>query len=261
MPAIRTDAIAESLVSLCHALGAEDREWAILGEGNASVVVDDDTFYVKTSGARMANLTDKGIVQMSSSPLVELIESSREMTDLQIAELLKLSIVQETELMPTVEALSHAYLLTLDGVNAVGHSHVLSINSLLCSDAGWSAMKSGGRLFPDEIVVCGAYPCCVPYTDPGLPLARAIRLAVQKFIQHHSVVPQTIYLQNHGFIALGRSTDEVIAITAMAEKAAKIMLGAFACGVPRFLTPEDVSKIATRPDEKFRQRTLGLTTE
>lgn len=260
MPAIRPDTIAESLVSLCHALGSEDREWVILGEGNASVIVDDDTFYVKASIARMANVTDKGIVQMSSSPLIEVLESSREMTDLQIAELMKLSIVVETDLMPSVEVLIHAYLLSLSGVKAVAHTHVLSINSLLCSEEGWNAVKSGGRVFPDEIVVCGAAPCCVPYADPGLPLARAIRLAVLKFIQHHGVSPKTIYLQNHGFVALGRSTEEVIAITAMAEKSAKIVLGAFACGGPRFLTAEDVSRITTRPDEKYRQKTLGLTT-
>ena len=69
----------------------------------------------------------------------------------------------------------HAFLLTLPGVEFVGHTHVTRINGLLCSARGWEALQAGRRMFPDEIVVCGVAPCCVPYVDPGIPLARALR--------------------------------------------------------------------------------------
>jgi rhamnose utilization protein RhaD (predicted bifunctional aldolase and dehydrogenase) len=249
----------KALVELCHELGSPSREWVILGEGNASVVADDETFYIKASGARMGALTDKNLVQISSQPLIEVLESSRDLTELQTAELMKLSIVQETELMPSVEAFVHAYLLSIDGVKSVGHTHVTSINTLVCSVGGWEAVKSGGRLFREEIAVCGSAPCCVPYTEPGIPLARAVRRAVQRYIQHVARPPKTIYLQNHGFIALGRTPEEVIAITSIAEKSAKILLGTFSCGGPHFLTAEDTAKIAARPDENYRQQVLGIS--
>ena len=45
----------------------------------------------------------------------------------------------------------------------------------------------------------------------------------------------------------------------MAEKSAKIMLAAYSCGGLHFLTDEEAARIATRPDEKYRQKALGLT--
>jgi len=261
MPPSTSQSKLEALVTLCHALGSENHDWAILGEGNASIIADEETFYVKASGSRMGTLTEQQIVRLASGPLLEVLEIDRQLLDSQTSDLLKLSRVEESELQPSVEALIHAYLLTLEGITAIGHTHVLTINSLLCSVDGWAAVTSGGRLFPDEIVVCGAAPCTVPYTDPGLPLARAVRFAVLKYLDEYGMPPKTIYLQNHGFIALGRTTDEVVAITAMAEKTAKILVGAFSCGGPRYMSAEDVARIATRPDEKYRQKALGLTAD
>ena len=70
--------------------------------------------------------------------------------------------------------------------------------------------------------------------------------------------PKTIYMQNHGFTALAKTAQEVENIHLMADKAAQIMLGAFACGGPAFLTPENVGRIFSRPDEHYRQRALGI---
>jgi len=47
----------------------------------------------------------------------------------------------------------HALALQLDGVNFVGHTHPTAINALTCS-VGFEQAVSG-RLFPDEIVICG----------------------------------------------------------------------------------------------------------
>jgi hypothetical protein len=43
----------------------------------------------------------------------------------------------------------------------------------------------------------------------------------------------------------------------MAVKTARIIIGAYAVGGPRFLTSEDVARIDTRPDEHYRQRVLA----
>jgi ribulose-5-phosphate 4-epimerase/fuculose-1-phosphate aldolase len=66
-------------------------------------------------------------------------------------------------------------------------------------------------------------------------------------------------LENHGLIALGATPEAVLAATLMAAKAAEIFVGAAAIGgEPRFLTHDEVARIAGRPDEHYRQRALGL---
>jgi rhamnose utilization protein RhaD (predicted bifunctional aldolase and dehydrogenase) len=97
----------------------------------------------------------------------------------------------------------------------------------------------------------------VPYVDPGVPLAREIRRRVQEFVREHGEAPRTIYMQNHGLVALGASARQVEDITAMAVKAARILLGTYALGGPHPMTPEAVARIHSRPDEHHRQRVLG----
>jgi rhamnose utilization protein RhaD (predicted bifunctional aldolase and dehydrogenase) len=113
-------------------------------------------------------------------------------------------------------------------------------------------------MFPDEVVVCGSASVFVPYTDPGLPLAREIRDRTKAFIEKHGHAPRLILLQNHGLIALGSSPQAVLASTLMAVKAASIFMGAAAMGGPVFLTPQHVERIAGRADEAYRQAQLRL---
>ena len=44
----------------------------------------------------------------------------------------------------------------------------------------------------------------------------------------------------------------------MADKAARILLAALASGTPTYLSPENVERIHTRPDEHYRQKALGI---
>lgn len=136
-----------------------------------------------------------------------------------------------------------------------GHTHSLEANKVLCSPRARDFAER--RLFPDEIVFCGVSSVFVPYTDPGLPLAREIRDRVNVFIKQEGIAPKLILLQNHGIIAMGSTTDAVMACTLMADKAAAIFSGAAAMGGPNFLTQKHVERIATRPDEHERQRRLN----
>jgi ribulose-5-phosphate 4-epimerase/fuculose-1-phosphate aldolase len=95
--------------------------------------------------------------------------------------------------------------------------------------------------------------------DPGLPLARTLRRQVVAYLDEQGTPPKTIYLRNHGFIALGGTAQEVVQITQMADKAARILTAALACGHPTFLTPDNVARIQSRPDEHYRRKALGLT--
>jgi rhamnose utilization protein RhaD (predicted bifunctional aldolase and dehydrogenase) len=155
---------------------------------------------------------------------------------------------------PSIEAVFHAWLLTLPEVNFVGHCHCLAANQILCSPRARDFAER--RQFPDEIVYCGPASVFVPYTDPGPMLAREIRDRTNAFIQQQGCTPKLILLQNHGIIALGSSTSTVLACTLMAAKAAAIFMGAAALGGPNFLTAQHVDRIAGRPDEAYRQRQL-----
>jgi len=96
----------------------------------------------------------------------------------------------------------------------------------------------------------------VPWTDPGLPLARKVQALIDEYIDERGELPKTVLLQNHGLIALGATAHEVNAITAMAVKSARILAGTYAFGGPHFFSDEDVSKIHTRPDEMYRRKVI-----
>jgi rhamnose utilization protein RhaD (predicted bifunctional aldolase and dehydrogenase) len=251
----------QELLHLSHQLGDPERKWAILGEGNTSTRLDAETFYVKASGSRLSNLAEAQVAPVRFAPVLAALESGQALDDAQVKDLLQSATLGTGGLLPSTETLMHAYLLTLPGIEFVGHTHVISINGLLCSARGWAFMQAGHRLFPDEIVVCGIAPCCVPYVDPGIPLAKTIRQRVLAYLDTYGVPPKTIYLQNHGFIALGKSAAEVENIHQMADKAALILTSALAIGEPTVLTPENVNRIYTWPAEHYRQKALGLSAD
>jgi rhamnose utilization protein RhaD (predicted bifunctional aldolase and dehydrogenase) len=244
------------LLDLSQQLGREERKLAILGEGNTSVRISDRTFVVKASGSNLATLSASGVAECHFEKLLPLM-SAGEMTDSAIDEALFAARVSADARKPSVEAIFHAYLLTLPGIHFVGHTHPIAVNALLCSN--YARTFAARRLFPDEIVCCGVESVFVPYTDPGLKLSQAIKLAVEDYIIRLSRPPRLILLENHGLIALGATPEAVLAATLMAVKAAEIFAGAAAISDgPQFLTSEQVARIAGRPDEHYRQKALGL---
>ncbi len=247
----------QTLLRLSHDLGREDRKLAILGEGNTSVRASAGTFYVKSSGSNLATLTTLGVTECRFSKLTPLLEQ-KAMSDEEVDDTLYAARVDKEARKPSVEAIFHAFLLTLPGVQFVGHTHPIAVNQILCTRHGRTFAKR--RLFPDEVVCCGVESVFVPYLDPGLKLAVGIRDAVRGFIDRLARPPRIILLENHGLIALGQTPEAVLAATLMTTKAAEVFLGAAAisAGRPRFLSATQVARIADRPDEHYRQRALGL---
>jgi rhamnose utilization protein RhaD (predicted bifunctional aldolase and dehydrogenase) len=241
---------------LSHQLGEENRGLAILGEGNTSAKIDAQKFYVKASGSTLGSLQPKQVTTCDSKFLLKLLDAKK-LSDLEVDEALLKSRIDADALKPSVEAVFHAYLLSLPEVNFVGHTHPIAVNQLLCSGNG--KVFAEKRLFPDQIVCCGHASALVPYTDPGLILAQTVRQSVEKFIDRTGLLPKTILIENHGFIALGKTEKEVLAATLMAEKSAKILIGALSAGKKGavYLTPKQVSRIAGRPDEHYRQKILN----
>jgi rhamnose utilization protein RhaD (predicted bifunctional aldolase and dehydrogenase) len=249
------DEILEQLMEVSHRLGRPEMDCVILGEGNTSARADEHSFWIKASGASLPNITAAGFVRVSFKKVLALLEGS-DVSDQEVKSALSAAKQDPVSGHPSVETLLHAQFLQLDGVNFVAHTHATAVNMLACSQAFPDAFQ--GRLFPDEIVLCGVAPLLVPYTDPGVPLARSVKKLLAEYLEQHGERPKIAILQNHGLIAFGGSAQQVVDVTAMAIKSARTLLGTYAAGGPRFLSPQDVARIHTRPDELYRRQQLGL---
>jgi rhamnose utilization protein RhaD (predicted bifunctional aldolase and dehydrogenase) len=244
-----------ALIALSHELGAEHRQLAILGEGNTSAKLEEETFLVKASGSSLGTLEGDDIVACRFEPLLAMLERE-DLSDQQIEDELLGCRVDPSSKKPSIESLFHAYLLSLPGVEFVGHVHPIAVNQILCSPRARDF--AGRRICPDEVVCCGPVSVLVPYTDPGLSLAKIIRCEVVRFVEQTGAHPRVILLESHGMIALGASPSAVKAAIYMADKSARIFIGAAAAGGPIFLDPSQVSRLTNRIDEHHRQRVLKL---
>ena len=239
------------LVQLSQRLADPTLDYVILAEGNTSAREDEDTFWVKASGLQMRGITAAGFVRVAFERVMSLLDRPA-VTDQEVRAALTAAKVEPDAGHPSVETLLHAVCLRLDGVAYVGHTHPTAINALTCSIGFETAFR--GRLFPDEIVVCGFAPLLVPYTDPGVLLARKVQELLSGYLAEYSEPPKVILLQNHGLIALGRTPQQVEDVTAMAVKTARVLLGTYAAGGPHFLSEQAAQRIHTRPDELYRRK-------
>jgi rhamnose utilization protein RhaD (predicted bifunctional aldolase and dehydrogenase) len=248
--------ILGQLVTLSNNLGRPELDYAIMGEGNTSARNDEGSFYVKVSGSELRTATATSFVRCSMERVLALMD----VPDLDDAKtkagLMAAKLDAADPGHPSIEALLHALCLRLPGVNFVGHTHPVAINKITCSVNFEQAFA--GRLFPDEIVVCGVAPVLVPYTDPGIPLALKVGSLLEEYLDTYGESPRIVIIQNHGLIALGRTPQQVEDLTRMEVKVARILLGTYAAGGPRFMTQHDVDRIHTRPDEAYRKQKLGI---
>jgi len=243
------------LVALSRTLGDPALDYAILGEGNSSARIDAETFWVKASGAEMGTIEAGGFVQVRFDGVLSMLKVDG-LSDAEVkAQLEAARVDPEATARPSVETVLHALALELDGVNFVGHTHPTAVNAILCSKKAEEAIA--GRLFPDEIVYCGLAPIYIPYTDPGVPLARKVRDEIERYLAEYRENPKVILMQNHGLIALGKTAPQVENITAMYVKTARVIVGAYALGGLQFMSKEAVARIHTRPDELYRRQEWG----
>jgi len=243
------DALDE-LVDMSRTLGAPANDYAILGEGNTSAAADDDTFWVKASGAQLASVSRDGFVRVRSSAILAALDGPA-LDDAGVKNLLKSSATEGSR-APSIETFLHALCLRLDGVRFVGHTHPTVAGGLLC--ARNSRELFSGAMFPDQIVVTGPAYAYVPYADPGLPLALAVRAAIRDFVDRMRRVPKIVLMENHGVIALGSTPADVLNATAMLVKTCRILAQTLAAGGPRLLSTAQVERIDQRPDELARRR-------
>lgn len=241
------------LVELSHWLGAPKRDLAILGEGNASAALEPGRIAIKASGARLRDVTDEHFVELDSRRTLELLEREQ-MSDAELAKELDAARIRGRR-RPSIEAILHALAIEVAGASFAAHTHPVVVNQLLCSDRAEALVT--GALFPDQIVVLGRRQAMVPYADPGPPLARAVCDELRRHLDEYGTSPKVVYLRNHGVLALGESAREVMRITEMTVKVARILTGALSVGGPRYLTEREADRIDGREDEHHRRRVLA----
>lgn len=250
---MHADTILEQLIGLSHEVGREDRQLAILGEGNTSGLCDDGTFWVKASGSQLGNITAAGFSRVRLDAVMDLM-AREQLADAEVAPALMATLADPSHRRPSVETFLHALCYGEAGAKWVAHTHAVSVNQILCSRLGAEPFLN--HLFPDGIVVCGRHPAVVPYIDPGFHLALAVRDELRRYQDAYGAAPKLLLMVNHGLVALGQTAQEAFNITLMADKWAKIIVGTYALGGPNFLPDTQAERIDTRPDEHYRRSQL-----
>ena len=248
------------LLRLCNALGEPVRDLVLSAEGNVSSRADDPAsgaqrMVIKASGCSLATMTDDDLLLVDRRAISPLLDTE-DVTDDVTAAAYRASVIDggARPRMPSVEAILHAVIYGETSAQVIAHTHPTAVNAILCSQT--PELLVGGALFPDMIVVLGRRQLLLPYVDPGVPLARAVRDAIRTFVAQDGTAPRVIYLANHGLFVLASSPDEALQITSMVVKVARIIGGSLATGGPRFLEPDNVDRIENRPDEQYRRALL-----
>src|SRR5690242_1420014 len=105
--------LLQQLVDLSRYLGDPGKGYAMLGEGNTSARIDEDSFYVKASGTTLSMIGTDGFVRLSISKILSIIddESAGDDDVTRIFDEAKLDPSDKRR--PSVEAMLHAILLSV----------------------------------------------------------------------------------------------------------------------------------------------------
>ena len=202
------------VVGLAHRFGA-DPEFARGGGGNISVKAD-GILYIKPSGTSLGELTPESLIALGIEPLLDLLDRSPDRpisggTDEVFEVAVAARVGPADDRRPSVELLFHALMPE----RFVLHTHPTTVNSLTCAKHGAEIAQ---QLF-------GTSALWVPYTDPGLPLARAIRDARRNHTERtQTPPPRAMLLQNHGLIVAADSISEIEAASVGMVEAIKAHL-------------------------------------
>ena len=213
----------------------EDPEYARAGGGNSSVKVG-GTLFIKASGASLASITAASLMPLAIGPLLELAEhGSQEAAppggDPVMRVAMAARLRDEGDHRPSVECVFHALIPR----RFVVHTHPTTVNALTCANDGQGIAR---ELFGDEAL-------WVPYTDPGLPLAREIDRRRRSGPEAgRAGTTEVTLLQNHGLIVAG---DDPTAIVERSE---------WVVGTIRQRLARATRPAGPRPSVPCRSRTL-----
>ncbi|MGC3995806.1 MAG: SDR family NAD(P)-dependent oxidoreductase [Propionicimonas sp.] len=218
--------LVDELIQVANAFGA-DPEYSRAGGGNASVKVD-GILRIKPSGVPLATLTAADLVGLRNDVLLAALASDEPVEgDPVQAAAAKALVDAPGGRRPSVEILFHA--LIPDAL--VLHTHPLVANAVTCNTDAAALVE---RLFGDEAVF-------VPYTDPGVPLARTVGEVRDAYTARTGrPAPGITLLGNHGIIVSGNSAAE---LTERAERLTATIAAAIDAGEP-LATPAEAEQPA-----------------
>ena len=225
--------ILPDLIKLTRELGREDRGLTITGEGNTSAACGDGTFWVKASGLGLVDITARGFCRVQTKKVLALL-ADQAVTDANAGEVMRRALVNPKAPRPSIETILHALCLADPAVRFVAHTHPLGLLRILCSRAGAKPFRR--HFYPFAVVTCGRHIAAVGYHNPGLALARAVQKELARYRRVYGRSPRLLLMANHGVVALGRTAQEALDITLMAEKWAQLLAGTARWGGPSFLT-------------------------
>ena len=213
------------LVQLSRTLGEPWRRFVILAEGNTSQRVAEDQLVVKATGRSLRHASAEDFVVVSLSRLSDIVDDS-EAGDADVARYFE-EVETEQGMRPSVEALLHVVCVVDAGATTVAHTHPESVNALLCSDR--ADVLAGPPIFPDQVVVIGRRALLVPYSDPGVVLAREVRARLAEHARQWGM-PRVIYLRKprHGCPRLQRG--QALQLTEMADKVSRVVAATLSVG-------------------------------
>jgi rhamnose utilization protein RhaD (predicted bifunctional aldolase and dehydrogenase)/NAD(P)-dependent dehydrogenase (short-subunit alcohol dehydrogenase family) len=214
----------DELIELSQRFG-RDPEFSRAGGGNSSAKID-GVLWIKPSGVPLATLTAQELVPLDPAPLLALLDAAPGAEETGDDPVMRTAMAARLApaggRRPSVELLFHALIPE----RFVLHTHPIVINAVTCNRDG-AALAT--RLFGDRVL-------WIPYTDPGLPLARAIAAARRAFEERTGAPPPGVtLLANHGLIVAAdaaRDIDEASAwlvetiLAAMGDRAPAAGLGA-----------------------------------
>jgi rhamnose utilization protein RhaD (predicted bifunctional aldolase and dehydrogenase) len=202
----------------------------------------------------LATIDGGGLTRVKMSLIFEALDQP-DKSDEAVRRVLENCRMDPRAKLPSVETFLHAICLQEGGAKWVGHTHPVSVLKILCSKLGAGPFRR--HIFPDAIVVCGRHLAVVPYVDPGIRLAVALRASLRSFMTGHGAAPKVILMVNHGPVVLGQTERDVLNTMLMLDKWASVLAANYAAGGPQFLEEKISDRIENRPDEHYRRRVIG----
>ena len=197
------DQLLRDAIEMSQRFG-RDPEYTRGGGGNSSVKAD-GIVYIKPSGVSLAQIEADDLVPLATAPLLELLlNGGRDEDEARIPgapdpvmrAAAKVRMGEAKGRRPSVELMFHSLLPE----TFVLHTHAIVPNAVTCNLNGKELMTD---LFGDEAL-------WVPYTDPGLPLARVIHELREAHVgRTGGPAPRITFMGDHGIIVSADTITEI----------------------------------------------------
>ncbi|HET7726233.1 MAG TPA: class II aldolase/adducin family protein [Candidatus Limnocylindrales bacterium] len=191
--------LLEAVAGLSRRFGS-DPGFTRGGGGNTSAKAG-GVLWIKPSGVSLAALTADALMPLAMEPLLAMLAPDAPPEPPGSDPVLRVGMAARLDAgdqrRPSVEALFHALLP--DPI--VVHTHPTLVNAVTCAQRGADVAR---ELFGDEVL-------WIPYTDPGLPLAR--RIAAEREViaaRTGRPAPSVLLLGNHGLVVTGATAADVV---------------------------------------------------